>query len=157
MFDDDGIVIRFMNSNVQVGHLHSSCSIKWAAPSSLPWLRLRGMPAHAVFLLQLMATAHAAPYLSPPPVRFHMPARAAACIVRRAFSQACMAPGIMKWWLRLTWWKADHGFLALQGNGIRDSAAAAQLLQQVNFNGLTPLGTNLISKASKGRLHCLAA
>eukprot|EP00891_Asterochloris_glomerata_P001236 jgi/Astpho2/1236/Aster-07086 len=37
----------------------------------------------------------------------------------------------------------------VQGNGIRDSAAAAQLLQQVNFNGLTPLGTNLISKASQ--------
>lgn len=39
--------------------------------------------------------------------------------------------------------------LGMQGNGIRDSAAAAQLLQQVNFNGLTPLGTNLISKASQ--------
>ena len=36
--------------------------------------------------------------------------------------------------------------LGMQGNGIRDSAAAAQLLQQVNFNGLTPLGTNLNSK-----------
>ena len=50
------------------------------------------------------------------------------------------------WWL--LGWKAHHGSLAWQGNGIRDSAAAAQLLQQVNFNGLTPLGTNLISKAS---------
>ena len=33
-----------------------------------------------------------------------------------------------------------------QGNGIRDAASAAQLISQVNFNGLTPLGTNLISK-----------
>lgn len=58
-----------------------------------------------------------------------------------------MAQASGKWWL--TGLKAHHGSLALQGNGIRDSAAAAQLLQQVNFNGLTPLGTNLISKASQ--------
>ena len=52
-------------------------------------------------------------------------------------------------------------FLALQGNGIRDSSSANQLLQQVNFNGLTPLGTNLNSKVSTvskqrcwGGYHC---
>ena len=39
-------------------------------------------------------------------------------------------------------------FRDLQGNGIRDSTSANQLLQQVNFNGLTPLGTNLNSKVS---------
>jgi len=33
-----------------------------------------------------------------------------------------------------------------QGNGIRDSASAAALIQQINFSGMTPLGTNLMNK-----------
>ena len=57
LFDDDGILIRFMNSNVQVGHLHWQCSIKWVACSSLPWLEARTvcLPDLYIFLLQLMA------------------------------------------------------------------------------------------------------
>ncbi|DBA80735.1 hypothetical protein WJX77_004806 [Trebouxia sp. C0004] len=33
-----------------------------------------------------------------------------------------------------------------EGNGIRDSMSAGQLISQVNFNGMTPLGTNLNQK-----------
>lgn len=50
MFDDDGIVIRFMNSNVQVGHSRWQCSIEQLAPSSLPWLLLPCVPTHAVVI-----------------------------------------------------------------------------------------------------------
>ena len=34
----------------------------------------------------------------------------------------------------------------LQGNGIRDAASAANLVAQVQFNGMTPLGTALDQK-----------
>jgi hypothetical protein len=34
----------------------------------------------------------------------------------------------------------------VEGNGIRDSVSAANLVQQVQFNGLTPLGTQLDAK-----------
>lgn len=34
----------------------------------------------------------------------------------------------------------------LEGNGIRDSASAAQLISQVQFTGMTPLGTSLNQK-----------
>lgn len=35
-----------------------------------------------------------------------------------------------------------------QGNGIRDVASANQLISQVQFNGMTPLGTQLDQKVS---------
>lgn len=34
----------------------------------------------------------------------------------------------------------------VEGNGVRDAGAAAALVAQVQFNGLTPLGTNLDKK-----------
>lgn len=40
-----------------------------------------------------------------------------------------------------------------QGNGIRDVASANQLISQVQFNGLTPLGTQLDQKVGLLHLH----
>ncbi|KAK9804310.1 hypothetical protein WJX72_006229 [[Myrmecia] bisecta] len=41
----------------------------------------------------------------------------------------------------------------VQGNGIRDSIAAGQLIQQVQFTGLTPLGTKLHEKVLQPFLY----
>ena len=113
LFDDDGILIRFMNNSTQV-----CCSVQ------------------SVLLIESCAPATA--------LRTHTPS--SACRVRS---------GLLAGWSECRAFKvgAQCGslrvlFLALQGNGIRDSSSANQLLQQVNFNGLTPLGTNLNSKVS---------
>ena len=130
LFDDDGISVRFMNSTLQGNN------IRWEHASAASWVRQcctqspAGQMQHArACNLQHRHTSMA-------------------CLVLSFLGRLRMAgqgPAFRRCWGSL---QLLDGWLLTQQLPCRDSNQVQQLVGQVQFSGMTPMGTQLDQKVT---------